>query len=143
MNALVRTNRHRAGWGPPTGSWRGVAKEVGDDGGDLLVTIAAVGNVAQDGCTSSDVTAYGYEGKHLELTVRDITGCLNGNVFSWIEDGGDEPFFGTVAGSVDPQEPLTGLFEPQQPDLNRSPDRPGGTERAWSPHPPAFLVRRS
>lgn len=113
------------GWKPPLGSWRGVAKEVGDDEGDLAITIATVANVAQHGCTSdapadppvgpgvddladalaalppfevtsapSDVTAYGYEGKHLELTVPDITGCFNGNAFSWIEDGGDEPFYG-------------------------------------------------
>lgn len=114
------------GWGPPMGSWPGVAKEVGADEGDMLVSIATLANVAQDGCETdqgadppvgpgvgdfadafaaltpfevvsapADVTAFGYEGKHLEMKVANLDDCFNGNAFSWITPGvDDEPFFG-------------------------------------------------
>ena len=53
----------------------------------------------------ADVTLLGYQGKHLKITVPDleVTGsgdtaeyadCVNGNLYTWIQSGADEPFFG-------------------------------------------------
>jgi len=52
----------------------------------------------------TDVTLLGYQGKHLKITVPELevtgsgdtaeyTDCVNGNMHSWIDSGG-EPFFG-------------------------------------------------
>jgi hypothetical protein len=53
----------------------------------------------------SDVTIYGYRGKHLELTVPDLpvegdpgdvrfSGCIDGNLHSWISPPNEGAFFG-------------------------------------------------
>jgi hypothetical protein len=53
----------------------------------------------------TDVTLLGYQAKHLKITVPEleVTGsgdtaeyadCVNGNLYTWIESGADEPFFG-------------------------------------------------
>ena len=77
---------------------------VGPSVEDLTTALA---NLAPFRVTSppEGVTIYGYSGKHLELTVPDLpvsggefTGCINGNVVSWVaafraaEEG--EPFNG-------------------------------------------------
>lgn len=71
-----------------------------DDLADALAALPPFGVTS----APSDVTAYGYKGKHLELTVPDITGCFNGNAFSWIEVGyeDDGPFYGYgITGTVE------------------------------------------
>lgn len=70
---------------------------------------AALADLAPFRVTSApaDVTMYGYQGKHLELTVPDLpvesdgehgydfVGCVGGNLSSWILAGeGGEPYFG-------------------------------------------------
>jgi hypothetical protein len=70
---------------------------------------AALADLAPFRVTSrpADVTMYGYQGKHLELTVPDLpvesdgehgtsfVGCVGGSLASWIlADEAGEPFFG-------------------------------------------------
>jgi len=53
----------------------------------------------------TNVTFLGHQGKHLKITVPDLklsgsgdqaqyADCVNGNLYSWIQGGADEPFFG-------------------------------------------------
>jgi hypothetical protein len=53
----------------------------------------------------TDVTLLGHQGKHLKITVPDLklsgsgdtaeyADCVNGNLYTWIQSGADEPFFG-------------------------------------------------
>ena len=53
----------------------------------------------------TDVTLLGYQGKHLTITVPDLelkgsgdtaeyADCVNGNLYTWIQSGAHEPFFG-------------------------------------------------
>jgi hypothetical protein len=72
---------------------------VGPSVNDLA---AALADLAPFRVTSppSDVSIYGYRGKHLELTVPDLpveesgfTGCIDGNLYSWISPLADA-FYG-------------------------------------------------
>jgi len=54
----------------------------------------------------TDVTLFGYQGKHLELTVpgQAFAGCVNGEVHSWISplnDNGATSFYGYDAGQTE------------------------------------------
>jgi len=77
---------------------------VGPTVDDLATALA---NLAPFRMTSppSDVTIYGYRGKHLELTVPDLpvegdpadlrfVGCVDGDLYSWISRLNDGPFYG-------------------------------------------------
>src|SRR5215208_3025064 len=80
---------------------------VGPTVDDLATALA---NLAPFRMTSppSDVTIYGYRGKHLELTVPDLpvegdpadlrfVGCVDGDLYSWISRLNDGPFYGSRA----------------------------------------------
>lgn len=123
------------GWRPPLYGWRGVAKEPSDPGTLLITITEvanvaqdgcagdapadppvgpevddfadALASLAPFEVTSdpADVSAFGFSGVHLELTVPDIDldECFEGNVHSWVDNRVDDgPFYGYgMSGTVE------------------------------------------